>query len=46
MRDALLMKAECLCMQEEDADAAMEYLNKVKRRAGTANIRISVRGSV
>lgn len=32
--DALLMKAECLCMQEEDADTAMEYLNKVKRRAG------------
>lgn len=34
--DAVLMKAECHCMQEQDADAAMEYLNKVKRRAGIA----------
>ncbi|MCD8033241.1 MAG: RagB/SusD family nutrient uptake outer membrane protein [Alistipes sp.] len=32
--DAVLMKAECLCMQEEDAALSIEYLNKVKRRAG------------
>lgn len=32
--DALLMKAECLCMLEKDLDTAAEYLNMVKRRAG------------
>lgn len=32
--DALLMKAECYCMKETDADKAVEYLNMVKRRAG------------
>ena len=32
--DALLMKAECLCMKESDQTLAVEYLNKVKRRAG------------
>lgn len=32
--DAILMIAECYCMKQEDAAKAMEYLNKVKRRAG------------
>ena len=32
--DALLMKAECYCMLENDQEKAVEYLNMVKRRAG------------
>lgn len=31
--DVILMIAECHCMLQDDQDLAMEYLNKVKRRA-------------
>lgn len=32
--DAVLMIAECYCMMQESSEKAMEYLNKVKSRAG------------
>lgn len=32
--DAVLMMAECHCMQQQEASLAMHYLNEVKRRAG------------
>ena len=34
--DALLMMAECYCQKQADAEKSMEYLNRVKRRAGIA----------
>jgi hypothetical protein len=37
--DALLMKAECYCQKETDEEISVEYLNKVKRRAGLSDYR-------
>lgn len=35
--DAILMKAECLCMKELDGEEATKYLNMVRNRAGLPN---------
>lgn len=34
--DALLMKAECLCMLEQNSEEAVKYLNMTRARAGLA----------